>query len=304
MKTRNSRNSGLIAVLALGLSTSAFAQTPILEYKFDDTGTTSTNSGSHGGSLTLRDAALTPTDLHGTAGSGVSGAVGDRAFNNTASTSGSTGGGGLIGDIDGSTAGTWLTSFTAQGWFQTSALITDTARLFDKNTGGTSSLAVRFAGVAGGNQLAVSVNGSGLFSAANATYASTNSWVFFAVTYDGSVTSNNVKFYVGTTSSGVTQVGATGTLNNGGVANNGTAMVLGNTSSVAGTTVNRPFDGLLDNMRLYGAASGASGVLTLAQLETLRVADVTSVPEPSTVATLIGSAALLSAFVYRRRRNA
>src|SRR3990167_3976532 len=63
------------------------AQTAILEYKFDETGTTAPSTGSDATAVTLRNSAGVATDLHSADGLGVSGVTGDRAFDNTASTS-------------------------------------------------------------------------------------------------------------------------------------------------------------------------------------------------------------------------
>ena len=91
------------------------------------------------------------------------------------------------------------------------------------------------------------------------------------MTYDGSSTSNNVKFYKGSASSEVTQVG-TKTINMGQVENDNDTVRLGIGNK--GDDNGSPFDGYLDNIRVYGSQVDNSGVLTLTQLEGIRTGDV------------------------------
>lgn len=302
--TKLTRTSGLTALLALGLATPAFAQTAILEYLFNDTGTTSASTGSNATAVAFRDSTNTAADLHGVAGSGVSGLAGDIAFNNSASNSmgndigvTATGGSGLIGDVDSGSAGTdWLTSFTVQGWFKADSIIGGAARILDKTTGATTSFMVR--GSLTDGRLALTVDNQTVDSATG--YTAVNEWVFFAVTYNGGLTTNNVSFYAGSTTGSVAQVGTAITLNAGPLANNTLSMVLGNSTGNPNPVNNRPFDGLLDNIRLYGSAADASGVLSLAQLESIRLAD-TAIPEPSSVAALFGAVSLAAVTLRRRR---
>src|SRR3990167_2976306 len=73
--------------LILYLGQTVQAQTAILEYKFDETGTTAPSTGSNVTAVTLRNSAGAATDLHSADSLGVSGLTGDRAFDNTASSS-------------------------------------------------------------------------------------------------------------------------------------------------------------------------------------------------------------------------
>jgi hypothetical protein len=301
--------AGLAAVFTLGLVGSAFADlpTPNQGYTFNDTGATSASTGSNTTAVAFRDSSYASANLHGTAGSGLTGLAGDIAFDNTASAgmgtaSGASGGGsGVIGDIDtGSTGSDWLTSFTVQGWYYSSVQIGGAARIFDKTSGSSSSFMVRGATTAG--QMNLTVDNLSLDSATG--YTATGTWVFFAVTYDGSLTSNNVTFYVGDTATSVSVV-STGTVNSGPVSNNPLSLVLGNTTGNPSPAANnRPFDGLLDNIRLYGSASDSTGVLSLATLEAIRTSDISAVPEPSTYALLFGSVSLgIATFSTRRRKQ-
>ena len=103
--------------LILYLVQTVQAQTAILKYKFDETGTTAPSTGSDVTAVTLRNSAGAATDLHSADSLGVSGVTGDRAFDNTASTS-MGGSGGMAEQADLAAIDT-LTSFTLQGWFKT-----------------------------------------------------------------------------------------------------------------------------------------------------------------------------------------
>ncbi|WP_146461858.1 beta strand repeat-containing protein [Rubripirellula tenax] len=104
------------------------ANQPLLEYLFDEIGTAAFASGSASmgdGSpfLSLTDNSGNPADLHGAAGSGVSGKPGDFAFDNTNSsgiTSASHGQNASDFDaIDG------LSAFTLSGWFMLPSTATE-----------------------------------------------------------------------------------------------------------------------------------------------------------------------------------
>jgi hypothetical protein len=288
----------VFAMFTLGITSPAFSQ--ILEYKFNDAvnGTTSVSTGSTTTAVTFQNASNVATDLHGAAGSGVSGQAGDLAFDNTASTGMGTGTGGYAngGDINAIDS---LTSFTVQGWFYTSISGTVSgARLMEKNQNANNNVSLQYNRNGSAGSLALTLgtttmSSTAAFSSTDATLATLNGWVFFAVTYDGTLTSNNVNFYTGTTAAAVTQIGTSGTLNGGTLGTNTGSMKLGNLN---GNT--KPWDGYLDDIRVYGATSGNGGVLTLSQLDTLRAAD--AVPEPATWALLAFS--LTTVMILRRRR--
>ena len=246
------------------------AQTAILEYKFDETGTTAPSTGSNVTAVTLRNSAGAATDLHSADSLGVSGLTGDRAFDNTASSS--MGGSGGRADQADLVAIDTLTSFTLQGWFKTDGSTAigggsgSSQAVLLHNTSGSGGSAAGFQlfGQQGDSKLAVD-NGN----ASTSEYGDTQSWIFFAVTYDGSSTSDNVKFYKGSASSEVTLV-ATQTINKGQVNSDTSGLGIGNESGNNGS----PFDGYLDNVRVYGSQGDNSGVLTLTQLESIRAGDV------------------------------
>ena len=136
------KNLATLALITLGITSSAYSSL-ILEYDFNDnvTGSTSASTGSDTTSVTMLNTAGVGTNLHGSSGSGVSGAAGDYVFDNSASTGMSsgtdTGGRGNAGDRASLDS---LTSFTLQGWLytdQTGAVWAP--RLLEKNGGDNNS---------------------------------------------------------------------------------------------------------------------------------------------------------------------
>ncbi len=263
------------------------AQTPLLEYRFNETGTAAPSSGSVPAGLTLTDASGVPADLHSADMRGVSGLPGDRSFDNTASTgmggAGVGGGGHQAGDL---LAIDVFSSFTLQGWFYASSVMNNAARLFDN---GSSTAGWLLWGNNG--TLGLYVDGVVLYPGNN-LYNQTSEWIFFAVTYDGTLTSDNLKFYRGTKTTPVIQIGSTLSMTVGSVNDSAVPLSVGNTSVANGSI--RPFDGYLDNMRVFGADFGSSGVLNPSQLETLRLNDLQNVPEPTASLILIFGCVLLS----------
>ncbi len=117
----------------------------------------------------------------------------------------------------------------------------------------------------------------------SAPYGETGKWVFFGVTYDGNLTTNNVLFYKGFRTSreagGPPAVSciSTSTINKGKTDANTTTLAVGNQSSY-----DRPFKGWFDNLRLHASYHDGDGALSLAQLEALRAADY-NVPPAGTI---------------------
>jgi hypothetical protein len=130
-------------------------------------------------------------------------------------------------------------------------------------------------------------------------YAATNTWIFFAVSYDGTQSTNNVTFYRGTLDGSLTAVGtasaAAGTVNTNLLTT--PVLLIGNNGGNG--TLARPFDGWLDNVQIYGSTTDASGALSKSALQNM-VTDVSAaaVPESATVVVL-GMAAVMG---LRRKR--
>jgi hypothetical protein len=182
-----------------------------------------------------------------------------------------------------------LTSFTFECWFNALTPPQEGARLFDSQDFLVESSSA-------GGTFFLYVNGVPI-GESSPEYSDADKWIFFAVSYDGTQTSNNVAFYEGTTTTAVTQVGTNQTLNGGSILDDH-VFNIGN--YVDGNI--RPFDGYLDDVRLFGSASDNSGVISLSQLEALRQEDVQNVPEPSAGGLLIAGAAIILG-VRKRPRN-
>ncbi len=281
----------LSLVGAIVLGAGHISAAPLLEYNFNGTGTTAANTGSlSGGTLTFLDTAGSAADLHSASGQGVSGLPGDMAFDNTASTgmgSAGTGGGKAQSAGNFTNMGT-VQSFTIQGWYKADA-IGGGAKLFELTGGGVITLATNAA-----NRLSLTVNSIFSQSAASTVYDDSGSWVFFGVTYDGTLTSNNVKFYAGTLDSAVSLVNSA-TLNQGARPVGFTSLAIGNSY---GSDNRRPFDGLLDDFRFFDSTTGADGALGLAQLEELRLS---AIPEPSSVILCLVGGLFLVVLAVKRR---
>ncbi len=159
---------------------------PVLEYQLDESGTMAVSVGSDDLPLTLFNASGAPADMHSADFEGVSGHEGDRAFDNTSATGmgGSGIGGVALIPTNIESAGTF-SSFTLQCWFNASQPLAKGARLFDSG---------RYVVFAGSKPGVVWLTVNHRHTGTAAVYTQTNEWVFFAVTYDGTRTSNNVVF--------------------------------------------------------------------------------------------------------------
>jgi hypothetical protein len=266
---------------------------PLVEYLFNETGVLAPSTGadsSAAATLGLFNSANVPTDLHGAAGSGVGGDLAghalfglDRAFDNSAATAmGNAGTGGLaVTPADLQTVDA-LPAFTLSGWFKTAgaAGISGFARLVvdELSNQGLHLLGGDLAG-----ELRPKVDATELSTPDVQGFGDTQTWVFFAFTYDGSLASNNARFYKGyrqASESGLSPFAVTlmetRSINSGPVADNTTPLQIGNRIGF-----DRPFDGYLDNLRIHGQA------LTLTELEGLREGDVRLIPEPGTAGLFV-----------------
>lgn len=298
---------------ALVLAAAPLEAATILQYSFNETGNTAASTGTNTTAVTMRNDAGTATDLHGPAGSGVTGITADRAFANlspnTHGSAASAATNGFRADQADLNAIDQLQSFTLSGWFKTEtaeALAGKTPRLFWNHNDSSAGFNLQF--FSGSEDLKLDVDDNSTFvNTAGNQYADKQAWVFFAVTYDGTVTSNNIKFYKGyrtdaeaklgtTQTTAQTKLISTHTLNRGTVGTETIGLVLGNR-----TAGDRPFDGYLDEMRIDGG-SGASNALTLAQIEAIRVTAV-NLPEPSSFVLASVAGALVVGYRWRKRAD-
>lgn len=269
---------------------------PIVEYLFsgpNDTLQQSTGMVTDNGArLSIRDSSNTAAAL--TAELGVSGLAGDWAldFRSAPGTGSNAGGDGPFARTDGDLQPVdGLASFTLQGWFNTNIVPTDNMEFF-KNVSSSAGFMLK---AVNDGALRLYVNGDGGGSAIvsqNKDWAITGEWVFFAVTYDGTSTTDNASFYMGGINESVA-LSSTQTLDQGPALDESNRLVI--------SRRNRPYQGLLDNMRVYGSTGDASGVLSMSDLETVRLTDVTGVPEPSTFAIL--AACFSMGFVFWQRKR-
>jgi hypothetical protein len=220
---------------------------------------------------------------------GVSGLAGDLCLVNPSTGMGLSGG----YSPGPETSNPALASFTVTGWYNANSILQNGARIISFSGSGSG---IEIGSTVGG-QITLGINGN-MFStyvvssgspSTTSTYASVNSWVFFAISYDGTTNQDNVKFYAGTSSQDAVLV-RTATLGAGSVVSNSSPFTIGNTTNGFG----RSFDGSIDDVRLFGDSVNADGVLDLEQILTIQEADRTNqaIPEPAS-AWLIGIVAVL-----------
>ncbi|MBI3657442.1 MAG: hypothetical protein HY232_13590 [Acidobacteria bacterium] len=247
---------------------------PLFEFKFDQDSLT-LNGAKDTGSVGRDQRMVTNIDTWAagdprtSGGLGVSGQATDRAYDSrNASSMGSAidGSGVLIYPVDTQAPEIdQLASFTVSGWYRTeNAPLGGSARLFKLQNGAagfdaqiTSQLNLEVGGATGG--------GSSTLRSVGPTPTDVNRWVFWAITYDGTKTTNNAIGYIGYLGSPVVAVG-TNTIDQGIVSTVG--------ANYGGFNVTRAVDGLLDNLRIFGSKIDGSGALSLPDLEAYRSADI------------------------------
>ena len=271
LSTKKAFTSFWLPSVCLAASLSfASAADPVLFFDFNaGTGTSSCSTGSNTAELLMISTNKEPLSLYSTNGSGLSGKSGDFALDigHTTTAMGTKGGiGGTAKISTGADKLSPIISFTVTGWFKAASELGGGARLVEY----TDPLAKGFVIFAGdGGVVAVGVNGKNVNSHAAGENCfgkgTVNQWVFFAFTYDGSKTNDNVVFYGGTTTN-QPQVISTQSLDAGKIEqlNQYASFAIGNNPSGI-----RPFHGLLDNISFYSSASDATGALSLAQITTV-----------------------------------
>lgn len=281
--------TALAAAFALTASAAvASAQTPLLQYTFDeptgqaiDTGTPPPANGDLVGGAVRT--ANTPSGL----GSAVD-FTNDNPFAHV-----------LGPDADKLDGHNQLTLTT---WLNVSEYTSGNNRLVAKQSGGAfggfsfGMNATTNDGPVGADNFRLSLflgnnisSGASDFGAAfsSADVDAADKWVFLAATYDGTQASNNVTYWIGDTASSVSQLGTAQTVPqltvDGGTARFGVGF------TDAAPTANTSALGFQDDVRVYGSS------LTSTELEAIRLQNI---PEPTSIAAF-GALGLLS---LRRRR--
>ncbi len=245
----------------------------VMHFDFNETGNAPGSTGTDARPVKMRNNAGTAVDLHSADAGGVSGSPGDRAFDNTGPSdhgdAASSGTNGFRADQSVNPAIDSLSAFTISGWFKTddtSALTGKTPRLVNNHNG--DGINLQFLSSSDGDlKLEVDTDTAEAASTGLA-YSAKQTWVFFAVSYDGLSTSNNVNFYVGFRNDAEAGGGVgsanvalvnTASLNRGPLDPGTGDLHLGNRSAN-----NRPFDGFLDEIRIENSAhTGAAGLAAL-----------------------------------------
>ena len=261
---------------------------PVVRYDFNETGNTPGSSGSARRPLETRNDAGTNVELHTADADGVSGLSGDRAFDisgpsdhgsaASAATNGFRADQSDYAPLDG------LAQFTISGWFRTdttSSVAGKTPRVVNNHDNESGSAGDGFnlqffSDTDGDLKLEIDDDTGGGVNSTGTNYASKQTWVFFAVSYDGNATINNVKFYVGFRNDAEAGGGlgsadvalvTTASLNRGPVDGESVGLTVGNRAAS-----DRPFDGRLDEIRIDSA------VLDAETLEAVREAALAGPP--------------------------
>jgi hypothetical protein len=275
---RRLTTSFLLASL-LGITGTVSAQTLLLRYNFDESATGTENAIDSGATPaangTLVGAArvgTTPGNFSLGALESVGGASGNLRYVIASDLNGE------VDKLDG------LASFTLSAWINVQELPAGNRRLISKQAAGSFSgftwnIADSLAGgprAANNFGLRMFVGGDAgfFFDTSAVTIDADNKWVFVALTYDGTLSADNVKYYVGDTASAATNQ-ATTTIAAGTTLASTAAFGIGYTD--AAPTANTAFPGWVDDARVY------SGVLTEAQLDAVRLENLPGVTPPSAV---------------------
>jgi len=247
---------------------------PLVEYQFN------ADSASQPSGGTLPNSSVTiqnPTAAIGAAGSGVSGQAGDRAFDNTAATAmGSQSTSNYKGiALNATTDFSSLSAMTLTGWFKANEVIGDGAVIVRTNQFSLRAYDAAVPSTTGVIQLNISGSNAPRSATTGTVFNSINTWVYFAVVWDGST----IKYYQGLTSQAASQLGSTSAFAPA-MADPDAGLQIGNISPANNSASARIFDGYLDDVRIYGTA------LSLPQVQAIQAADIANVPEPATLALL------------------
>ena len=260
-----------------------FVDASIVHFDFNETGNAPGSSGTDSRPIKMYGDSGGAQDFHSEDGEGVSGLPGDRSFANTGPSDqgrlASAATNGFRAEQTDNPAIDALSAFTVSGWFKTelddSFLPNATPRLVNNHDGGGGSAGDGFniqflSGSEGDLKLEVNSDTGGGVSTEGTgeRYSAKQTWVFFAVSYDGTETTDNVNFFVGFrddaeagggVGSANVELVATGSLNRGDVDGESVGLRLANRPGD-----NRPFKGYLDEIRIDDVAhAGSEGLAVL-----------------------------------------
>ena len=250
--------------------TAAGENAPLVEFLFDDD--TFNNTGSLGSTAqAIAAGGKSAPIITGTS----QGVGGGRALDLSANTMGSQGGYIKLNDND---ALNGLQSLTVQCWFKKNeSFDTSIVRLAEKmNYSGSCryGFALLHAYYSSNSLQRDIGDDDGQYLGAANDFAAINAndqWIFVAMTWDATTSPSRIKTYIGNDSSAVTLVSNFTSSTVGPTASslyNTVALVLG-----AGQGGSYAFSGLMDNVRIWGAKTNSSGVLSQEQLEFWRQHD-------------------------------
>jgi hypothetical protein len=294
-----------LCVASVVMTTNAVnAQTPILQYQFNETGTDAIDSGSALVNLPMTQwnpigPAWDSADNHSAEGSGVSGAATDRAYHDPSVVYDDFTATGPPADLDhnyGGYAGGLnvtqvqsLAALTVQGWFKPPAgkMVGDSqgsygaliGNLSNSSTDGGWIVRTQTSATAGTLELRygeeVVSSDHRTVSSTLGVYSETDQWVFFAATLDA--VTGDVQFFKGTSTTAVAAAGSgnMGSLGGGTIKLSNRSFYIGNSNSESSAYGRgRAFSGDLDNLRVFDS------VLTSSQLDQIRQTDLLPPPLP------------------------
>jgi hypothetical protein len=172
-----------------------------------------------------------------------------------------------------------LSSFTITGWINGFPTTAPTSPFLVDNQMATTGFSLQV--ISSNPRLRLTVDGVSV-DTPNGSMPN-NQWVFFAVTYDGTLAANNVNFYLGDGTT-LSQSGSTLTLNQGSV-----DAIVGDLFIGRSRVGSAAAADMLDDVRIYGVQSGSGGVLDASALHAVMV------PEPSSAGLILLGWALYSA---------
>jgi hypothetical protein len=261
--TVNPMKTPFWTVLVVGFH-SVIANAQILHYQFNEgVGNTTASSGSVSDSLTMRDASGNSTAvLWGAPGSGPSASATDRALDLTTATGMGSGFSGPTAFLPALSPLSALNQFTITGWFRPDSTDLERAKFLQIQNGGN---VMSITGLSGGpvgarNRLRLIIDDGDSFPEVDAAgdyeadWSTTNSWAFFAISYDGQSATSTINLYSGSLA-GAASLSASR-------AGSSILFPLGGASVCIGANPSNtdPFNGYLDDFRLYGSTLTASEV--------------------------------------------